>query len=319
VKVFVVAPAGHATGGVEALHQLVDALLRLGADAYISYWPPRIQSAVTPQYQNYGIRTGPAEDVESSVVIIPEVMLVVRRNFRRARIAIWWLSIDFYFGRAHRSVFEDSARLLWRVINRRVVSFGSIRGLLHFAQSCYARDYLARYGLRALMLTDYLNASLTEGGFGDGLRSPVVLYNPAKGLGRTKMIIEASPSVRFVPIQGYSRLKVLELFRSSAVYIDFGHHPGKDRMPREAAINGCVVVTNRRGSAGNEFDVRLPDELKVDDDSPEFAEHASRLLMKIMMGRERYVALMNEYVESIRAERMTFDSEVGSVLQRLTR
>ena len=45
-------------------------------------------------------------------------------------------------------------------------------------------------------------------------------------------------------------------------YIDFGPHPGMDRLPREAALAGCVVITNREGAAGFNEDVPLPSEFK---------------------------------------------------------
>ena len=51
--------------------------------------------------------------------------------------------------------------------------------------------------------------------------------------------------------------------RRGQVYIDFGHHPGQDRLPREAAACGCLVVTGTRGSAGFHADVPLPPALKL--------------------------------------------------------
>jgi len=45
---------------------------------------------------------------------------------------------------------------------------------------------------------------------------------------------------------------------SRKLYVDFGKHPGKDRMPREAAVHGCCIITGRRGAAGNPFDIPIP-------------------------------------------------------------
>ena len=45
-------------------------------------------------------------------------------------------------------------------------------------------------------------------------------------------------------------------------YIDFGPHPGMDRLPREAALAGCIVLTNREGAANFAKDVPLPEEFK---------------------------------------------------------
>lgn len=48
------------------------------------------------------------------------------------------------------------------------------------------------------------------------------------------------------------------------VYIDFGPHPGMDRLPREAALCGCCVITNRQGAAAFHKDVPIPPQFKID-------------------------------------------------------
>jgi hypothetical protein len=58
-----------------------------------------------------------------------------------------------------------------------------------------------------------------------------------------------------------------EVLETSKVYIDFGNHPGKDRIPREAAISGCCVITGKRGAARFYQDVPIPEEYKFDDNT----------------------------------------------------
>jgi hypothetical protein len=58
---------------------------------------------------------------------------------------------------------------------------------------------------------------------------------------------------------------VIKTLQKAKVYIDFGNHPGKDRIPREAAILGCCVITGKRGSAAFFEDVPIPDEYKFED------------------------------------------------------
>ena len=45
-------------------------------------------------------------------------------------------------------------------------------------------------------------------------------------------------------------------------YIDFGPHPGMDRLPREAALAGCIVLTIGEGAANFDKDVPLPPQFK---------------------------------------------------------
>jgi len=112
-----------------------------------------------------------------------------------------------------------------------------------------------------------------------------VVYNPAKGMHYTDEIIRracgkkakthpdgsvSGGGITFSPIGkgegGRERMtgeEVVALLKRSKVYIDFGPHPGMDRLPREAALAGCVVITNREGAADYDEDVPLPNEFKI--------------------------------------------------------
>ena len=66
--------------------------------------------------------------------------------------------------------------------------------------------------------------------------------------------------------RGRSKLspeQVQAMLKKAKVYIDFGGHPGMDRIPREAALAGCIVVTNREGSAAFRQDVPIPSQYKI--------------------------------------------------------
>ena len=47
--------------------------------------------------------------------------------------------------------------------------------------------------------------------------------------------------------------------------MDFGYHPGKDRMPREAVLFNNCIITNRRGSAKNNYDIPIKKKYKFDE------------------------------------------------------
>jgi len=93
----------------------------------------------------------------------------------------------------------------------------------------------------------------------------IVAYNPKKGLHFTKKIIKFAKDIVFVPIVKMTREEVINLLKESKVYIDFGHFPGLEKIPKEAAILGCCVITGKRGSAAFYEDVPIPDEYKFED------------------------------------------------------
>jgi hypothetical protein len=101
------------------------------------------------------------------------------------------------------------------------------------------------------------------------------------------------------------------------VYIDFGNHPGRDRIPREAAAMGCVVITNRRGSAENDVDIPIPNFLKIDDAFPDFPLKAAEGISEAMKSYASMRGAIQPWVNRIHAEKQQFDVDVGKLLSIL--
>lgn len=97
----------------------------------------------------------------------------------------------------------------------------------------------------------------------------IVVYNPKKGIETTQKLMNDRPNICWKPIQNMTPQEVHNLLRRAKVYIDFGNHLGKDRIPREAALSDCVVITGRRGAADNDIDINIPDKFKIMDNDIE--------------------------------------------------
>src|SRR5687767_6015204 len=96
-------------------------------------------------------------------------------------------------------------------------------------------------GFSGVYLSDYLNPMYVhEAKTVDySTKKNVVLYNPKKGYSYTQKLMEACADLRWVPLDSLGLTQMIETMKTSKLYIDFGPHPGKDRLPREAAIMGC--------------------------------------------------------------------------------
>ena len=114
-------------------------------------------------------------------------------------------------------------------------------------------------------LSEYLNEEFLKTQIDLSKKENIVAYNPKKGFAFTKKIIKKAKDVKFIPLINMSRDEVIKTLQRAKVYIDFGNHPGKDRIPREAAILGCCVITGKRGSAAFFEDVSIPNEYKFKD------------------------------------------------------
>ena len=80
------------------------------------------------------------------------------------------------------------------------------------------------------------------------MRQKLNLFNPIKGIDKTLEFIKKSDArIKWRALKGLTPEQMREVMLQSKVYIDFGNHPGKDRIPREAATCGCCVLTNKNG------------------------------------------------------------------------
>jgi hypothetical protein len=101
------------------------------------------------------------------------------------------------------------------------------------------------------------------------------------------------------------------IMQSSKAYVDFGEHPGKDRIPREAAANGCCVITNQKGAAANDKDVPIPEKYKFEDPSVD-ADKVSALLHSICDDFKTHQDDFASYRDMIHSEKQKFDEDVRS-------
>lgn len=317
-RIFVCCPAGATTGGPEALHQLVDALRSQGHDASISYVPFSRSNTVPPAYSRYDVVSDIPSDDPGSVVLVAESMTSLLLGFRRAQRVVWWLSVDFYLGSEHRSVLVDRCRYLYRLARRKSLTFRELRGCLHGSQSAYATQFVQNHGVgEVLPLTDYLHEELLAPVEPASPRRPLILYNPKKGLHVTRALMKACPDFRFQALAGLTRAQLRELLTTSQMYIDFGHHPGRDRLPREAAASGCVVITNRKGSAGLQADLPIPERFKLDDGSPDLVPRFRSCVEEITADFEGVVSQYRSFVEAIGGQRRVFFEQADALARRV--
>jgi hypothetical protein len=112
--------------------------------------------------------------------------------------------------------------------------------------------------------------------------------------------------------------KVLELMSESLVYADFGSNHGRDRMPREAAMHGCIVFVNMRGSFALKEDYDIKKEYKIVDKLINYP----LIIKKIRKAAQNYEVQIEDFKEfrkQLKDERINFDSNVKKVFDKLTK
>ncbi len=298
-KLILICPGQIVSGGPEALHQLGRALLDLGLDAAMCYFPFNESFAPPAAYAHYDVPICRFETIGAAELVLPEARTGFARLFAPDRTWVWWLSVNHYQGAA----------------TDRHLPLETLRPLRHLSQSAYATDFLARNGIRAQALGDYLNHAHMAGTGPDGPRRRQVAYNPKKGAQAARAIAARLPGAAFVPIEDMSPAQVTRLLRESMLYIDFGPHPGKDRLPREAAMAGACVLTGRQGAAGYAADVPVPEDYKIDDSTEGVVERASDAVRDILDNFEERRRDFDGYRGIIAGEKAAFYAQVRAAFR----
>lgn len=296
-KIFVACPANFATGGPELLHQLVYNLQNiLDIDAKILYYNFDSSKYQTPVHPDYLIYKTPwwvlylskDEDKEHNILIVPEVYeaCLLLNRYSNIRKGIWFLSVDNYY----LSRLKKWDLFFPRMINKisKLFRYDPIFEIsiekLNLKKKKLNKDSLLKYasffmtnayrGVEWLKseeispvyyLSEYLNESFLKIETDIFKKEDIVAYNPKKGFPFTRKIMKYAAQIKFIPIINMSREEVMKILQRAKVYIDFGNHSGKDRLPREAVILSCCVIAGKRGSAVFYEDVPIPEEYKFED------------------------------------------------------
>lgn len=249
--IYILTPPGVVTGGPEALFQLCDAINKLGGKGVLlfRYMHP---NQIPDEYAHYEINHLTYEEDVSSIINKPSNLLIVPEiwtdflhypSVSNMVKSVWWLSVDNCHNRDELDFDQD---------------------VIHFYQSHYAKHYLDGRGfVKKIPLYDYLNDDFVSESVSE-VKRDVVCYS-VRGENEALMISECLSEFEFVFLKNMSRLEVMRNLSQSKVFIDFGHHPGKDRIPRESVLLGNCLLTNRSGSANFFEDVSISDEYKVSD------------------------------------------------------
>ena len=104
--------------------------------------------------------------------------------------------------------------------------------------------------------------------------------------------------------------QVRETLSTVMIYADLGFHPGKDKLPREAAMCNCVVVTNKAGAAAYEEVIPISEKVTHDDD-------LILLLPQILANYPLFLEKQNRYRIRTKSEKEIFQKQVSQTWKQL--
>ncbi len=308
---YVVCPAKFASGGPELAHQLCYELNKLGASAKMFYlvggqYEP-VDTPALEKYERYCTEhVTQLSEVEraDAIMIHNESMTSYIPYYPKCRKALWWMSVDNYLKDTHKLPHEEI---------KKHVEF-------HLVQSQYAYDYVKnQVGVeeeKILFLSDYIHEAFYKKYFPEGFRKNMVLYNPKKGLENLQPLIDRMPEVQWIPLINLSEEQLIKVMQIAKVYIDLGNHPGKDRIPREAALGGCCIITNKQGSAAFREDVPILEQYKFEHFADRY-DDMKALILDICDDFEEHSKNFVAYRQWIAEERMRFTQDTANLINAL--
>jgi len=325
---YIFCPANFATGGPEALHQLGHRLSSLGFTVFMHYILKTDQDPVHPNYLKYNLPyTDEIVNSKNNFIILPETYLapIFKAKYNAIRKIVWWLSVTNYqitFNQLKEKVKHKKFYNIKSYLNpKKYAPLPTIPALkrkkvLNLAHSHFSMDFLKTNKLEIIgKISDYMSDSFYDKITIHLKKEDFVLYNPKKNGEYLERVKALCRDLSWQPLINMSPDEVAHWMNKSKLYVDFGYHPGQERMPREAILMSCCVITGSQGSAAYQDDVPLPKGFKFNEaiDTPEaVAKQIALTLDKF----EDKIQLFSDYKQQILAEKENFDKAVNHVFNK---
>jgi len=302
--VYVYCPGNVISGGVYSLHNLCAGLIHAGFKAGMVYHSvdpdvvnhANIRSFQVPVYTH-------VDDKTDNLIIVSETEISYLNYFKSIRKAVYWLGINNYFKKPpFRKPFH--IKLLRKAIlcrNYHGYSSGFIEntkrrlslwmkkndivwqpGIIHLSNSHYAAEFLKFKGIPKTYI----------------IHNPVIdlfyAHSENQIVKKTKIVFgPKTPKLLIFLCKMFLNCEIVRLkhispedarlhMQEAIIFAEFGNNSGRDRMHREAALLGCVIFSNTRGSAAVYEDMPIPSEYKIPDTIKNYPRIIKQLKKKLM-------------------------------------
>ena len=189
---------------------------------------------------------------------------------------------------------------------RRPINFGT--------QSYYGASYVRTVlGREAFLLTDYPRLpKIAPVPREKGL----VVYNGSKGRWRLPSLQKELPDVTFVPIEKMSFDDVCELLSRASLYVELGHMPGRDRLPREAANYGTPTVMLARGAGYCRQDFPIGERYRIPY-TTDWAARMAPVVQEVLDDPTEINAAQLPFREWVAGEKQRYDASLDAWIERI--
>lgn len=312
-KIILFIPNTNLSGGPELFYQLAESLKSLDLNAFIFFFGDGDCNKSKIRFSKYNVNfIDHCFDDKNNLLIFPESFTKLTEYFPKSQKCIFWCSIDNYYRYKGFNKLENIIRRFGSLLKKRAPLF-KLKKLHHISQSHYATQYLIKRGITSYFIGDYIANVFYSKNSISFKKEDFVLYNPQKGYKFIKKLINFCPDIKCIPIQNMTPEEVNNILSRAKIYIDFGRHPGKDRIPREAVLNKCCIITNMMGSAGNDIDLPIPLEYKFSKIDYKSLKKIKNLIEKVFSNYDFENIKFNRYRDLIEKEKKEFNKNCQDI------
>ncbi len=327
-------------GGGETLHQLVDSLNRQGYDAYVIY-PDDGRDSIVPEMRKYNVKLAlRIEDISNNILICPEMYTSYMRKYNSVTKVIWFLSKEYYL----ESLPEYKTSKVLKKNKLPIILFplvfcavllktesslfsyklssGKVKYFLYNVESAKnliiemsKGEYYAQYLCGPVNDIYFENLDVVS-----NQKEKIVAYNPRKSTDFMNSVIDyfggKRPEIEFIPIQNMNQQEVKKLLNRASVYMDFGTFPGPERIPREAVMMKCNIVTSVLGCAANQDDVPINKKYKFSFEQANLP-FIYDTVCELVDNYENHVQEFDEYRNKVMNQKLFFDHNVKVFIEKI--
>ncbi len=344
-KIYIMAPTNTFTGGPELLHQMATNIKNtFNVHVKMVYLPNIESNPIHKKFKKLKIDySDHVEDDSNNILIIPEAYMFLKYSLRFTKIKkiLWWLSIDNYLGYKFRYDYKKISRSLIKVPFNFISIFNKITNYyfgmiayhdylkflykrlnlkkqkeliqidLHLTQSIYASDYIKEYFNNVKYLSDFQRLEILKSKNNNfKYKKNLICYS-----NKSNEFIESIKKItnlKMIKLSGFNDKQIIKIFKKTKIYLDFGYHPGKDRMPREAVLLDNCVITNRRGSANNNYDIPIKNKYKFKENSKNLIKIKNQIY-EIFNNYKNEIKNFRKYKRLILQEKSGFNKDLKNI------
>ncbi|WP_228409688.1 hypothetical protein [Chryseobacterium sp. T16E-39] len=261
------------------------------------------------------------EDHPENILIVPESMTFLIKEYPQSQKVIWWLSVDFYkILMDYRIRKQNILTKFFYKQKDKEYHFEPLPNVFQWAQSYRSSVYIKDHGIPESQIDyvcDYINPSFLENKekITKDLTNKNILYNPRKGKKEISLIIKSSPELNWIPIQNMNAGQIKDLMAKSLLYVDFGENPGRDKMLRESVSQDCCIISGKNGSSAYYEDLMIPDEYKFNFNENKISE----IILKIKQVLENYPHHISDFIpykNMVLNEEIAFEEKLKEIFKK---